>query len=191
MDEYVGNEWPGYTAPMPKHGHKGSTSCKRSGGSADDRHRLRTHHVQSLRQCALHDQRGDAVKKRDDGIMLIDPIRAKGRKDLVEACPYGHIWWNEELQLPQIWPFDAHLLDQVAADPRAAIVSDRSHARNQGRGRQSAHGAPGGLEVMKPEAGTNRGFITAISGAIRNASSAAPWLETNDIIDCVEAHTCA
>ena len=54
---------------------------------------------------------GDAVKKRDDGIMLIDPIRAKGRKDLVEACPYGHIWWNEELQLPQIWPFDAHLLD--------------------------------------------------------------------------------
>jgi Fe-S-cluster-containing dehydrogenase component len=22
MDEYVGNSWPGYTAPMPKHGHK-------------------------------------------------------------------------------------------------------------------------------------------------------------------------
>ena len=22
MDEYVGNEWPGYSAPMPKHGHK-------------------------------------------------------------------------------------------------------------------------------------------------------------------------
>src|SRR5262249_18282128 len=22
MDEYVDNEWPGYTAPMPKHGHK-------------------------------------------------------------------------------------------------------------------------------------------------------------------------
>ena len=35
----------------------------------------------------------------------------KGRKDLVDACPYGHIWWNEELNLPQIWTFDAHLLD--------------------------------------------------------------------------------
>ena len=22
MDEYVGNAWPGYSAPMPKHGHK-------------------------------------------------------------------------------------------------------------------------------------------------------------------------
>src|SRR2546430_17262409 len=55
---------------------------------------------------------GDAVKKREDGIVLIDPEKARGRKDLVEACPYGHIWWNEELQLPQIWPFDAHLLDQ-------------------------------------------------------------------------------
>jgi Fe-S-cluster-containing dehydrogenase component len=22
MDEYVGNEFPGYSAPMPKHGHK-------------------------------------------------------------------------------------------------------------------------------------------------------------------------
>ena len=30
MDEYVGNDWPGYSAPMPKHGHRGSTFCKRS-----------------------------------------------------------------------------------------------------------------------------------------------------------------
>ena len=55
---------------------------------------------------------GGAVTKRDDGIVIIDPVKAKGRKDLVESCPYGHIWWNEELQLPQTWPFDAHLLDQ-------------------------------------------------------------------------------
>ena len=55
---------------------------------------------------------GGAVKKRDDGIVLIDPVKAKGRKDLVDACPYGHIWWNEELQLPQAWTFDAHLIDQ-------------------------------------------------------------------------------
>src|SRR4029450_14083657 len=53
-----------------------------------------------------------AVKKRDDGIILIDPEQAKGRKDLVDACPYGHIWWNEEHQVPQIWTFDAHLIDQ-------------------------------------------------------------------------------
>ena len=44
---------------------------------------------------------GGAVTKRDDGIVIIDPVKAKGRKDLVETCPYGHIWWNEELQVPQ------------------------------------------------------------------------------------------
>ncbi len=55
---------------------------------------------------------GGAVKKRDDGIVLIDPDKAKGRKDLVDACPYGHIWWNEEHQVPQAWNFDAHLIDQ-------------------------------------------------------------------------------
>ncbi len=55
---------------------------------------------------------GGAVKKRDDGIVLIDPEKAKGRKDLVDACPYGHIWWNEEHQVPQAFNFDAHLIDQ-------------------------------------------------------------------------------
>ena len=54
---------------------------------------------------------GGAVAKRADGIVLIDPVKAKGRKDLVESCPYGHIWWNEEHKLPQAWTFDAHLID--------------------------------------------------------------------------------
>ena len=36
--------------------------------------------------------------------MLIDPVKAKGRKDLVDTCPYGHIWWNEEYQVPLTEP---------------------------------------------------------------------------------------
>ncbi len=59
-----------------------------------------------------------AVKKRQDGIVLIDPEAAKGRKDLVAACPYGAVWWNEERSLPQAWPFDAHLLDRGWSAPR-------------------------------------------------------------------------
>ena len=87
----------------------------------------------------------------------IDPVKAKGRKDLVDACPYGHIWWNEELQLPQTWPFDAHLhRPGLAADARPAGLPDRRDARDQGRGRRDgAHGARAkSLEVMKPELGT-------------------------------------
>lgn len=43
--------------------------------------------------------------------MIIDPEKARGARSIVDACPYGAISWNEELQLPQHWNFDAHLLD--------------------------------------------------------------------------------
>jgi hypothetical protein len=62
------------------------------------------------------------IHKRDDGIVIIDPVRAKGRRDLVEACPYGAIVWNEAEQLPQNWFFDAHLLDSGWPEPRIAGV---------------------------------------------------------------------
>lgn len=52
-----------------------------------------------------------AVYKRDDGIVIIDPEKAKGQKQIVDACPIGAIYWNEELQLPQKCTMCAHLLD--------------------------------------------------------------------------------
>jgi len=100
--------------------------------------------------------RNNAIAKRDDGIVIIDPVKAKGQKQLVDACPYGHIWWNEELNLPQHWPFDAHLLDQGWQQTRgqqscptgamkALKVEDAEMAR---LAREQ------GLETMKPELGT-------------------------------------
>ena len=62
----------------------------------------------------------EAIRKRDDGIVIVDPTASKGRKDLVKACPYGAIVWNEEAQVPQNWTFDAHLLDQGWKEPRCA-----------------------------------------------------------------------
>jgi len=112
MDEYVGNEFPGYSAPMPKHGHKWINILQKERGQvpAVDIAYVPTmcNHCDDAPCIA---KGGGAVEKRDDGIVLIDPVKAKGRKDLVEACPYGHIWWNEELEVPQAWTFDAHLID--------------------------------------------------------------------------------
>ena len=34
MDEYVGNDWPGYTRPMPKHGHKWINILQKERGQA-------------------------------------------------------------------------------------------------------------------------------------------------------------
>lgn len=52
-----------------------------------------------------------AVYTREDGIVIIDPEKARGQKQLLDACPIGAIYWNEELQLPQKCTMCAELLD--------------------------------------------------------------------------------
>ncbi|UCH43478.1 MAG: carboxypeptidase regulatory-like domain-containing protein, partial [Dehalococcoidales bacterium] len=59
-----------------------------------------------------------AVYKKDNGIVIIDPEKAKGQKDIVDACPYGAIWWNEEQNVAQKCTLCAHLLDAGWKEPR-------------------------------------------------------------------------
>ncbi|MBN1848502.1 MAG: oxidoreductase [Deltaproteobacteria bacterium] len=59
-----------------------------------------------------------AVYKRDDGIVLIDPQKAKGRHEIIRSCPYEVIWWNEEKDVPQKCTLCAHLLDEGWDRPR-------------------------------------------------------------------------
>jgi len=54
--------------------------------------------------------RGEAVYKRKDGIVIINPEKSKGQKKTVKACPYGCIYWNEELCIPQKCTQCVHLL---------------------------------------------------------------------------------
>jgi hypothetical protein len=97
-----------------------------------------------------------AVEKREDGIVVIVPEKAKGRKDLVEACPYGNIWWNEEENVPQHWTFDAHLIDQGWKEPRAshACPTQALQAVKCADEAMQARAARDGLEVLAPERGT-------------------------------------
>jgi len=60
----------------------------------------------------------DAVYKRDDGIVVIDPVKAVGQKQIVGTCPHRMIFWNEEKQLPQKCDLCAHFLDQGFTKPR-------------------------------------------------------------------------
>jgi len=59
-----------------------------------------------------------AVYRREDGILIIDPDKAEGQRGIVDACPYGAIWWNEEKNIPQKCTFCAHLLDEGWKEPR-------------------------------------------------------------------------
>ena len=44
----------------------------------------------------------EAEYRRDDGLVIIDPEKAKGQRQIVDACPYHAIFWNEELQIPHL-----------------------------------------------------------------------------------------
>lgn len=113
-DEYVGNDHEGYAASQPLHGHAWVNMEYRESGRwpmVETSFRpVMCNHCDDA-PCIAAAKNG-AVRKRDDGLVIIDPQLAKGQKQLVDACPYGAIYWNEESQLPQAWPFDAHLLDR-------------------------------------------------------------------------------
>jgi len=113
-DEYVDNEFPGYTAPQPLHGHEWVDIERTESGQwpmVEAHYRpVMCNHCDDA-PC-MKAATGDAIKKRDDGIVIIDPEKSKGQKQIVDACPYGAIYWNDELEIPQAWPFDAHLLDR-------------------------------------------------------------------------------
>ena len=190
MDEYVDNNWPGYSKPMPRHGHKWINILQKERGQLP---MIDIAYVPTM--CNHCDNApcmtagGGAVVKRDDGIVLIDPVKAIGRKDLVEACPYGHIWWNEEHQVPQLWPFEAHLIDQgwrqtrgqqscPTGAMRAVKVEDDEMARIA---------VAQGLEVLKPELGTKpRVYYKNLWRYSKCFIGGTVSAEIDGVVDCVE-----
>lgn len=122
-DELVGNDFPGYSAPHPALG-PGVIRLERAVRGVAPRI-----DVAYLPKLCNHCDDAPCVKagvgavvKRVDGIVLFDPEKARGRRDLVDACPLGAVVWNEAANLPQTWFFDAHLLDAGAAAPRCVPV---------------------------------------------------------------------
>ena len=113
-DEHVGNHFPGYSDPQPLHGHKWFYVASREHGQApmvDVAFRPTTCNHCDNAPCVAASKDG-SVYQRDDGIVMIDPGKARGKKEIVDTCPYGAIWWNEAEQVAQKWNFDAHLLDR-------------------------------------------------------------------------------
>jgi Fe-S-cluster-containing dehydrogenase component len=156
-DEHVGNDFPGYAAPAPARGHDWIRIARKVRGSAPmvDAAYLPTmcNHCDDA-PCVKAGK--GAVRKRDDGIVILDPVKSRGRRDLVDACPYGAIVWNEELALPQAWIFDAHLLDAGGKEPRCAQACPTAALRavKQDDATMQAQARAESLEVLRPELGT-------------------------------------
>lgn len=123
-DEHVDNTWPGYTDSQPRHGHRWIDIRRRERGQfphIDVAYRpTPCMHCDDAPCMAAADP--PVISKRDDGIVLIDPRKAKGQKQIAGSCPYGAIWWNEEKNVPQKCTFCAHLIDDGWAEPRCVQV---------------------------------------------------------------------
>jgi NAD-dependent dihydropyrimidine dehydrogenase PreA subunit len=133
--------------------------------------------------------RDGAVRKRDDGIVIIDPEKAKGQKQIVEACPYGAISWNEEKQLPQAWIFDAHLLDTGWTKTRAEQACPTSVFRSVKveDSEMERIRAEEGLEVLKPELGTRpRVYYKNLHLVTRCFVGGSVVMDVNGVEECAE-----
>ena len=191
MDEYVGNDFPGYSAPMPRHGHKWIDILQKERGQIpmiDIAYVPTTCNHCDDAPCVKNG--GGAVTKRADGIVLIDPVKAKGRKDLVDACPYGHIWWNEEFQLPQAWTFDAHLLDagwkQTRGQQSCPTGAMRAIKVNDAEMARIADDEA--LETMKPET-KPRVYYKNLWRYTQCFIGGSVSIEQNGAVDCAEGAT--
>ena len=119
-DEHCGNDFTPIAAPQPDIGQFWVKVKEYVNGSAP---KVAVHYVPEMcnhcEKCALLAIAKDGdVYRREDGLIIIDPEKAKGRKDLAEACPYGAVYWNAELDIPQKCTGCAHLLDNGYKLPR-------------------------------------------------------------------------
>jgi Fe-S-cluster-containing dehydrogenase component len=154
-DEHVGNDWPGYASPMPDQGQSWIVTEGKERGQYPfvDVAYLPTPCMHCNDAPCVKAAKDAAVYRRPDGIVVIDPVKAKGRKSIVGACPYRAITWNDALQVPQKCTFCAHLLDKGWTQTRCAqscptgALTVRAIEENDMRGLAEKEG----LEAYRPE----------------------------------------
>jgi Fe-S-cluster-containing dehydrogenase component len=182
-DEFVDNDWSPLSAEQPQHGHYWMNlhSTERGSYPLVD--------VAYLPQPCMHCEKPDCLKaakngaiyQRDDGIVIIDPEKAKGQKDLVDACPYGSIYWNDKLAIPQKCTMCAHLLDEGWTQPRCVQACPTGALTFV----QEDVSGEAGLEDFHPEFGTSP--IVKYKNLYRyTASLVCGSVALTDINECAE-----
>lgn len=112
-DEHCDNDWHPYAAPQPDTGHFWMKVESIEHGQAPKvRMEYRPLMCNHCRNAPCIEAGDGCVYRRDDGLVVIDPEASQGRADLVQACPYGRIYYNDALGIPQKCTGCAHLVDE-------------------------------------------------------------------------------
>jgi len=112
-DEHVGNDWTPYAKPQPDTGQFWIGLSEQVRGHVP--HVKVTYIPQLCHHCddapCIADCKAEAIYKRDDGIVIIDPVKCTGCKLCVDTCPHNVIFLNEQLNIAQKCTACTHLLD--------------------------------------------------------------------------------
>jgi Fe-S-cluster-containing dehydrogenase component len=120
-DEHVGNDWSPIAKPQPDTGQFWNKITDLVRGQVP---KVKVTYMHSI--CQHCDEAPcipacnvDAIYRRGDGAVIIDPDRCRGNQLCLEACPYEDvIWFNDSLNIAQKCTFCAHLLDDGWTEPR-------------------------------------------------------------------------
>ena len=120
-DEHAGNDWLPYARPQPDTGQFWLKVHEFTRGNVP---KVKMYYQPIL--CAHCDKAPcmdacptkNAIYKRDDGLVIIDPQKCTGCRNCVDACPYHAIYFNEGLNIAQKCTGCAHLLDDGWEVPR-------------------------------------------------------------------------
>ncbi len=124
-DEHVGNDWTPYAKPQPDTGQfwlKQNEFVRGTVPKVKVSYRpvlcMHCDDAPCMPACPIE----GAIYKREDGLVIIDPVKCTGCKNCVDSCPYGVIYFNEDLNIAQKCTGCAHLLDNGWTVPRCADV---------------------------------------------------------------------
>jgi tetrathionate reductase subunit B len=103
-DEHVGNDWSPIARPQPDTGQFWNKITDMVRGQVP---KVKVTYLHSI--CQHCDEAPcipacnvDAIYRRDDGAVIIDPDRCRGNQLCLEACPYEDvIWFNDSLNIAQ------------------------------------------------------------------------------------------
>jgi len=123
-DEHVSNDWTPYAKPQPDTGQFWVKILEEVRGTVPKvRVAYRPHLCMHCDEApCIPACRRNAIYKREDGIVIIDPEKCAGHRNCIDACPYGVIYFNEDLNIAQKCTSCAHLLDNGWSKPRCADV---------------------------------------------------------------------
>jgi Fe-S-cluster-containing dehydrogenase component len=130
-DEYCGNDWMPYSKPQPMTGQFWRKVEEHVRGTVP---KVKVAYIPTgCMHCddapCINACTDNAIYKREDGMVIIDPQKCTGQQLCIDACPYGAIYFNNTLNIAKKCTGCAHLLDRgwPIKEPRCVDPVWREH----------------------------------------------------------------